>query len=66
MNIDLFILDMAVKIRERIQTEPPQIVELKSEIILRDVMIELHSKHIITTDQFQLGNNRIKKLYNHE
>lgn len=66
MNIELFVTDMAVKIRERIQTEPPQIVELRSEIILRDIMIELHAKEIINTEQLELGNNRIKKLYNHE
>lgn len=55
--------EMAVKIREILRNEPPEIVELKSKLILTDMAITLAARQIITFDQFSKMTDEITELY---
>jgi len=61
--MEKLILEMAQKVRDVIKEEPPQIIELKSEIILRGVVGRLHSHKIISDNDFMEMLGEIDKLY---
>jgi len=61
--MEKFVLEMAQEIRQQIQAERPEIIELRSEIVLRSMALSLHDHKLITWKQKNEMISEIDKLY---
>lgn len=57
------VIKMAIKVEELLKHDPKVLVLMQSSILVRDMLIVLHTESVITDEQFREGMDEVDNIY---